>query len=63
MHTAIVEQRGHGWVGSVEDVPGVVSRGRSRGEVIVNLESALGEALGTHGAGLGRVTRIVERMG
>ena len=44
-YSAIVKQDGDWWIGWVEEVPGVNSQGRTREELIENLQSALHEAL------------------
>lgn len=44
-YTAVVQQRGRWWIGWVEEIPGVDSRGESREELLSNLQSALEEAL------------------
>jgi predicted RNase H-like HicB family nuclease len=44
-YTAVVQQRGEGWIGWVEEIPGVNSQGESREELLSNLQSALEEAL------------------
>ncbi len=44
-YTAVVQQRGRWWIGWVEEIPGVNSRGESREELLSNLQSALEEAL------------------
>ncbi|MGI9181431.1 MAG: type II toxin-antitoxin system HicB family antitoxin [Longimicrobiaceae bacterium] len=44
-YTAVVQQRGRWWIGWVEEMPGVDSRGESREELLSNLQSALEEAL------------------
>jgi predicted RNase H-like HicB family nuclease len=43
--TAVVQQHGEWWIGSVEEVPGVNSRGSTREELLENLRDALEEAL------------------
>lgn len=44
-YTAVIQQEGDWWIGWVEEVPGVNSQGRTRDELIENLQSALAEAL------------------
>lgn len=44
-YTAVVQQDGEWWIGWVEEVPGVNSQGRTRAELIENLQEALREAL------------------
>ncbi len=44
-YTAVIQQRDPWWIGWVEEVPGVNSQGRSREELLENLQSALQEAL------------------
>ena len=43
--TAVVKQDNGWWIGWIEEIPGVNSQGKTRQELIVNLQSALGEAL------------------
>jgi predicted RNase H-like HicB family nuclease len=42
--TAVVQRDGAWWIGWVEEIPGVNSQGRTRDELIENLQSALEEA-------------------
>jgi predicted RNase H-like HicB family nuclease len=44
-YSAIIQRDGDWWIGWVEEVPGVNSQGRTREELIENLQSALSEAL------------------
>jgi len=44
-YTAVIQQHGQWWIGWVEEVPGVNSQGRTRGELLENLADALEEAL------------------
>ena len=44
--TAIIQRDGDRWIGWVEEIPGVNSRGASREELLENLRPALDEALG-----------------
>jgi predicted RNase H-like HicB family nuclease len=44
-YTAIVQQRENWWIGWIEEVPGVISQGATREELLENLSSALREAL------------------
>jgi predicted RNase H-like HicB family nuclease len=44
-YTAVVQQQGEWWIGWVEEVPGVNSQGRTREELLDNLQDALREAL------------------
>jgi predicted RNase H-like HicB family nuclease len=44
-YTAVVQKDGRLWVGWVEEIPGVDSQGESRDELMINLRSALEEAL------------------
>jgi predicted RNase H-like HicB family nuclease len=44
-YTAVFQKDGEWWIGRVEEVPGVNSQGRSRGELLDNLRDALAEAL------------------
>lgn len=41
----MIKQDGEWWVGWVEEVPGVNSQGRTREELLENLQSALVETL------------------
>ena len=43
--TAVVSREDDWWVGFILEVPGVNCQGRTRGELLVNLRSALSEAL------------------
>jgi predicted RNase H-like HicB family nuclease len=43
--TGVVQQHGDGWIGWVEEVPGVNSQGQTREELLDNLRDALEEAL------------------
>lgn len=43
--TAVIQQRDPWWVGWIEEVPGVNSQGSTREELLINLQSALTEAL------------------
>jgi predicted RNase H-like HicB family nuclease len=43
--TAIVQRDEDWWVGWIEEIPGVNSQGLTRDELVVNLRSALVEAL------------------
>jgi predicted RNase H-like HicB family nuclease len=43
--TAVVQRDGVWWVGWIEEIPGVNSQGRSREELMENLQSALQEML------------------
>ena len=43
-YTAVIQQHGEWWIGWVEEVPGVNSQGRTRGELLENLADALEEA-------------------
>jgi predicted RNase H-like HicB family nuclease len=40
-YTAVTQQQGEWWIGWVEEVPGVSSRGATRAELLENLGSAL----------------------
>ena len=42
---AVVKQDGDWWIGWVEEIPGVNSQGRTRDELMDNLQSALAEML------------------
>ena len=44
-YTAVIQQRDPWWIGWIQEVPGVNSQGRTRGELMDNLRSALEEAL------------------
>jgi predicted RNase H-like HicB family nuclease len=44
-YTAVIQQDGKWWIGWVEEIPGVNSQGRTRTELLENLQSALQEAL------------------
>ena len=44
-YTAVIQQRERWWIGWIAEVPGVNSQGRTRDELIENLQSALEEAL------------------
>jgi predicted RNase H-like HicB family nuclease len=44
-YTAVVQQDRKWWIGWVEEIPGVNSQGRTRAELLENLQSALQEAL------------------
>lgn len=44
-YTAVVKRDGEWWIGWVEEIPGVSSQGRSREELMENLQSALVEML------------------
>ena len=44
-YTAVVKQVAEGWIGWIEEVPGVNSQGRTREELLENLRDALDEAL------------------
>lgn len=43
--TALVKQDGPWWVGWIEEIPGVNSQGATHDELLVNLRSALEEAI------------------
>ena len=43
--STVVQQHGEWWIGWVEDVLGVNSQGRTRDELLANLQDALDEAL------------------
>lgn len=42
---AVIKQDDGWWIGWVEEIPGVNSQGKTRGELLKNLRSALKEAL------------------
>jgi predicted RNase H-like HicB family nuclease len=44
-YTAVIQQDGEWWIGWVEEIPGVNSQGRTRKELMENLQSALQEML------------------
>ena len=44
-YTAIIQQDGEWWIGWVEEIPGVNCQGKTRQELMENLQSALQEAL------------------
>ncbi len=44
-YTAVVRRDGRRWIGWIEEVPGVSSQGKTRGELLDNLRSALKEML------------------
>lgn len=44
-YRAIVKRDGDWWVGWIEEITGVNSQGHTKGELMDNLRSALGEAL------------------
>jgi predicted RNase H-like HicB family nuclease len=44
-YTAVVQKNDEWWIGWVEEVPGVNSQGRTREELLDNLQDALSEAL------------------
>ena len=43
--TAVIKHDGKWWIGWVAEIPGVNSQGRTRKELLENLQSALAEAL------------------
>lgn len=43
--TALIKQDGRWWIGWIEEIPGVNSQGETREELLVNLRSALEEAI------------------
>jgi predicted RNase H-like HicB family nuclease len=45
VYTAMIQQNDSWWIGWIEEVPGVNCQGKTRGELIENLRSALKEAL------------------
>ena len=47
-YTALVRKCDDWWIGRVAEVPGVLSQGKTREELLKNLQSALGEALELH---------------
>ena len=44
-YKAVVKEDGDWWVGWIEEIPGVNSQGKTREELMENLQSALSEAL------------------
>ncbi len=44
-YSAVIRRDAKWWIGWVEEVPGVNSQGRTRKELVENLQSALKEAL------------------
>lgn len=44
-YSAVIRQDGDWWIGWIEEVPGVNSQGRTREELLDNLQDALEEAL------------------
>lgn len=44
-YRAVIQKDGEWWIGWVEEIPGVNSQGATREELLVNLQSALSEAL------------------
>jgi predicted RNase H-like HicB family nuclease len=44
-YSAVIQQHGNGWIGWVQEVPGVNSQGQTREELLDNLRDALDEAL------------------
>jgi predicted RNase H-like HicB family nuclease len=44
-YNAVIQQHGDWWIGWIEEVPGVNSQGRTREELLENLQDALAEAL------------------
>jgi predicted RNase H-like HicB family nuclease len=44
-YTAVVQQHDGWWIGWVQEVPGVNSQGRTRKDLLENLQDALEEAL------------------
>ena len=43
--TAVIQHHGEWWIGWVAEVPGVNSQGKTRDELLENLQDALEEAL------------------
>jgi predicted RNase H-like HicB family nuclease len=44
-YTALIKKTDDWWIGRVAEVPGVLSQGKTRDELLENLQSALDEAL------------------
>ncbi len=45
IYTAVIQRNGTWWIGWVKEISGVNSQGRTRKELLENLQSALEEAL------------------
>jgi len=43
--TAVIKRDGPWWIGWIEEIPGVNSQGETRKELLINLRSALEEAI------------------
>lgn len=54
--TAVIQQDGDWWIGWIEEVPGVNSQGKTREELLENLQSALQEALAMDGIEASEIT-------
>ena len=44
-YTAVVQRDGDWWIGWIEEIPGVNTQGKTREELMANLESALAEVI------------------
>jgi predicted RNase H-like HicB family nuclease len=44
-YTAVIQRDGPWWIGWIEEIPGVNSQGETREELLLNLRSALREAI------------------
>ena len=44
-YTAVIQKTDHWWIGWIEEIPGVNSQGKTREQLIENLQSALEEML------------------
>jgi predicted RNase H-like HicB family nuclease len=44
-YNAVIRRDGEWWIGWIEEVPGVNSKGATREELLSNLREALGEAI------------------
>jgi predicted RNase H-like HicB family nuclease len=44
-YNAVIQRDGKWWIGWIEEIPGVNSQGKTRKELLENLQSALQEAL------------------
>ena len=44
-YIALIQQRGEGWVGRIQEIPSVNCQGKTRDELLVTLKITLGEIL------------------
>ena len=44
-YTAVVRQDGDWWIGWIEEIPGINSQGKTREDLVQNLQSALEESI------------------